>query len=107
MKDGIPGLVTAKSQPIYLMVGSMSLVPVECPSLSNLLRSWSLTCRCPVPPVFIKESSGSVSRPLGHSLPSDSLVGELYGAIALPAVRSAMVIGFCGQVIYRFAGMDF
>ena len=106
MKDGSPGLVTTTSQSIHLMVGAMSLVPVECPSLSSWLRLWQLTCRFHFPLAFVKESSGSSSQSLGLSLPSDSLVGELYGVIALPVVHSAMVIGFCGQMIYRFFGMD-
>ena len=106
MKDGSPGLVTTSSQSIHLIVVAMSLVPVECPSLSIWQRSWSPTCRCPIPPAFIKESSCSASRPLGHSLSSDSPVGELYGVIAPSAVRSSMVLGSCGEVIHRFIGMD-
>ena len=88
------------------MVGAMSLVPVEFPSLSSWLRLWQLTRRCAIPPAFIKDSFGSASRSLGHSLPSDSLVGELYGAIALSAVRFAMITGFCGEAIHRLIGMD-
>jgi hypothetical protein len=89
------------------MAGAKTVVPVDYSSMPCWLRTSPLTCRCPVPPVFIKESSGSASRPLGHSLPPDLLVGELYGVITLPAVRSAMVIGSCGQVIYRYVGIDF
>ena len=43
---------------------------------------------------------------VGFSLPSDSLVGELYGVIAPSAVRSSMVLGSCGEAIHRFIGMD-
>ena len=106
MRDGSPGLVTTSSLSIHLMVDAMCLVPVECPLLSSWLRLWPLSCRCPIPPAFIKESSCSAIRPLGHSLPSGSPVGELYGVIAPSAVRSSMVLGSCGEAIHRFIGMD-
>ena len=77
-------------------------MPINAVLAANVATHLSI----PHPPVFIKEGSCSASRSLGHSLPSDSLVGELYGVIALQAVRSEMVIGFCGEAIHRFIGMD-
>ena len=80
MKDGCPGLVTMTSQSIHLMVGAQSLGSGGVLIADELAAIVATTRRCAIPPAFIKDSFGSASRSLGYSLPSDSLVGEFYGA---------------------------